>query len=405
MLKRMIVALSTGLAAVGSTFAQTPTEKPPVVAEQPVLAPCACQPGDVDGIIRSSRLWVGAEAVVGWFSGDNLPALVTTSPPGTARTLAGIPGPNTTTLIGNNSVNEDGRLGLRLQGGYWFNEARTIGIEVGIMDLESQSSNAGAVSDGSTILARPFIDAVTGAPSANLIAFPGSSSGAVSVRAQADNFYETHADLIQNLCDKGCFRCDLLTGFRYYHFSESLRIRQSINPTGGNFVAGTQIVSEDNFGTHHNFYGIDFGLRPQFNSGPLTVSLLAKLAVGNVQREADISGTQITTVPGTAPVVLPGGLYALSSNSGAHHVSDWVVMPEFGIEGSWKLTCNLKGTLGYSAFMLNRAGRAVDQIDPVLNTALLPPATAGATPSRPGFLLMTNDVWVQTLHAGLEWDF
>src|SRR5262249_48719314 len=190
--------------------------------------------------------------------GDRLPGLITTSPAGTSQLLAGVPGVgNTTTLFGDNIANQDARSGIRIGGGYWFTPARTLGIEAGFMTLESQSSGFPAASDGSTILARPFLDVTTGSAASSLIAFPGTSAGAVAARASSGEFYEAHVDLTENVIDCGWFRLDSLLGYRFYRYDEGLRIRQTVtnNPF---FTAGTVFASQDAFQTQNEFHGGDF---------------------------------------------------------------------------------------------------------------------------------------------------
>ena len=128
--------------------------------------------------------------------------------------------------------------------------------------------------------------------------------------------------------DTGAFRLDSLLGYRYYRYDEGLRIRQVINPTGANFVPGTQILSGDDFSTKNEVNGLDLGLRARFTWDQLTMTVLAKVAVGRVQRYESISGGTTTLVPGQPAVNNNGGLLALSSNSGVHPNGDWAAMPD-----------------------------------------------------------------------------
>ena len=92
-------------------------------------------------------------------------------------------------------------------------------------------------------------------------------------------------------------------------------------------------------------------------------------------------------------------------NIGNQHGYDFSLMPEFGTDLSWQFMPNLKARVGYSILCLNRVARAGDQIDTGLNPNLFPPAVAGATPNSPVFNNARNDVWIQTINLGLEWDF
>jgi hypothetical protein len=295
---------------------------------------------------------------------------------------------------------------MRFEAGYWFDDPRTLGIEGGFMMLGSQTALFAAQSDGSTILARPFRDATTDTVQAALIAFPGSSAGTVDVRASSGNLYEFHIDLTENIVDAGWLRVNGLVGYRFYRYDEFLRIRQNIAPTGAAFVPGTQIASEDSFSTHNSFNGCDLGFRTQFLWENLTLDVLTRVAFGKVHRVVGIVGNQLTTVPGAAPVVQTGGLYALSSNIGTHGSNDWGALPELGASLTWQVTPSLGVRVGYSILWLDRVARAGDQVNQIINPALLPPASATPTgPIQPTFNLNRQDVWVQNLSVGLVFTY
>jgi hypothetical protein len=411
MTDRILVALGTALAlvVVGSACAQAPQQAvlsvPPPMAPAPEPAIAAGDWGLSEGwgAGADGQFWVSAEYQLGWFSGDRLPPLVTTSPPGTARLAAGAFGnPTTSILFGNEIANDDLRTGLRLGAGYWFTPARTVGLDMGFMMMESQATGFAASSDGSTILARPFRDVLNNLNDSLLVAFPGSSAGSVAASARSGDYYDFHLDLTENVLDTGWFRLDSLLGYRFYRYDEGVRIRHTIsnNPS---FAAGTVLTAEDDFTAINEFHGGDFGFRSHFSWEDVTLDLLTKLAVGSVNRDVKIVGGQETTAPGQTPVARAGGLLALGSNIGNHHSHDWTLLPELGATLGWQATRNVRVTLGYSVLWLDRIARATDQIDLGVNPNLLPSATQAATgPSRPGFLLSRSDVWFQTINFGVE---
>src|SRR5262249_7361384 len=151
-------------------------------------------------------------------------------------------------------VNGDVRSGFRLAAGWWFADHGTLGIEGGFSVLESQATLFGAASDGTVILARPFTDARDGTAQASLVAFPGSSTGSITVRAASGNFYEAHFDFTEKVFDTDGIRLDSLLGYRFFHYTEALGVRTVVNPTDPNFVPGTQVVTGDDFNTHNEFH-------------------------------------------------------------------------------------------------------------------------------------------------------
>jgi hypothetical protein len=407
----MMVALGTALLLVGSAFAQAPGTAPAApttlpLPDAPAAVPTTCASGCGSEGGHGPQFWATGEFIYGWIRGDGLPPLVTASPAGTARASAGALGfPTTTVLFGGNTVNEEGRPGLRLAAGYWFDDARTLGLEAGGMFLASRATGFAANSDGSTILARPFLDVTTGLPSSVLVAFPGNSAGAIEVNDRSGKFYEAHIDFAENVVDDGWIRIDALLGYRFYRFEDSLRINQAILPNAAVFVPGTQFLGTDQFSATNEFHGGDFGIRTQLNWGDLSLTLLSKLAVGNVARDVVIGGGTVTNVPGLAPVFQVGNVLALPSNIGVFHGSDWTILPELGATVSWQVVPSVRVIAGYTALWLNRIARAADQADLTLNPALFLPGAIPAPTDRPALLLPRWDSWLQTVSVGVEFTY
>jgi hypothetical protein len=338
-----------------------------------------------------------------WMRSQRLPALVTTSPAGTPSTSAGGLGlPTTSTVIGEDSVNDSLRSAGRFALGWWFFPDHYLGVETGSMFVESRAALFTASSDGSTILARPFFDQATGTAQSNLISFPGTSSGSVFVKASSGNFYEAHVDFSEEFCRTDCWRHTLLLGYRFFRYDEALLIQQSIFPTGSSFAPGTEVDSTDNFQTKNEFHGVDVGLRSEFCWRKLSAEGVARISVGNMGSTVNVLGSQVATVPGAAPVVQTGGLYALASNIGSHTDDKWTIVPEVGATLCWRPTCHLEFSVGYSLLWLNEVARAPDQIDFVLNRNLIPPATQTPTNTdHPNnFNLSRSDLWLQSISFG-----
>jgi hypothetical protein len=380
------------------------TQQPTAAPQAPtVLVPAAVGPSSADA---GGQFWVGADFVMAWFRGQNVPPLVTTSPAGTAQTSAGILGQPTTGTLFGGALNEQMRYGFRLGAGYWFTPQKDFGVEVGFSMLESQASTFGFTSDGTTILARPFTDANTGLPQAQLVAFPGNSSGSVFGRVGSGNLYEAHIDFVERITDTPFAQLDGLVGYRFYRYDEGLSVQQNVLPTGPDFAPGTQIVTSDGFNTTNEFHGVDLGLRTRFCWESLTVTLLGKIAVGHLDQRVNINGNTVTSVPGASSVVQNGGLFALSSNIGTHDRHEWTTMPEIGINLNWQLNPNVQVRLGYSVLFLEHVGRVGDQVPNVINPNLLPNSTtAGTGPNSPTFSFIHNDISIQSINLGLIFSF
>ncbi len=420
MTTRLTVALCAALAFGGQAFAQTPTGPPSAQPPaQPLNQPLTQPPAAVtDGSVPSlavccfdappagPRCWVSADYLVAWMRGDNVPALITGSPPGTAQTAAGVLGQQGTQVLFGGTVNDNIRSGFRIGAGAWLGSQQVVGVEAGFMMLESQSTLFNATSGGNGILARPFTDATTGLPQAQLIAYPGLSNGSVAAQASSGNFYTFNFDVTEKVVDTGSFQLVSLLGYRYYRYDENLRVNQVMAPTSAAFIPGTQISSADNFSARNEFNGLDMGLRARFSWEQLSLTVLTRVAVGRVQRLENIAGSTTTSVPGFAPTTATGGLLALASNVGSHPNGDWAAMPELGLNLAWRVAPYLNLRVGYTVLFLDRVGRASDQIDTNVNPGLLPPASANLTgPNNPAFNFIRSDVWIQSLNFGVEFTF
>ncbi len=406
MTKRILVALCGALLCVGAALAQPPAgpTPPPGPALTDGQAPFLT-PGPVGvGLLGEGQFWGSADYVLGWVQATDLPPLVTTSPVGTPRASAGVLGqPNTSTLF-DGRANDRVRMGLRLGGGFWFDPEHVWGVEAGGTILESQSTLFSANSNEHPILARPYLNALTNSPDAILIAFPGSSTGWVEVRASSGNFYEAHLDVSESFVALPWVHLDSILGYRFYRYDEGLTITQEIFPTGANVAPGTEVVTRDSFGANNEFHGGDLGLRARFNMGDLSLAMQAKVAIGNLHREVKIRGNQLTTAPGLPPSVQPAGAFALASNIGTFKSNDWEALPELGTVLSWQVTPGVKLRLGYSVLWLTQIARAAEQVDLTVNPNLFPPAQSG-TPRRPTLLNNRDDIWLQTLNLGAEITF
>jgi hypothetical protein len=432
MTNRIAVALGALLLCVGPVCAQPPALTPPGPALGPsstpplssLLAPIAPPPmTDGPSVAPSAAplatplaappappapsynpaVWASADAVFSWFRGVTLPPLVTTSPPGTPKTTAGVVGaPGSSVLFGGNQAQDGIRFGWRAAAGYWFGADRTLGVEAGFMMLGSQNTAFNASSLTNPILGRPYVDATTFTNQAVLVAYPGSSTGSIAVNSNSGHFYTGNIDFAAKVLNDGPFRLVALAGYRIFRYDEGLDISQTLMPTTAVVPAGTHIVSQDHFGTRNIFNGLDLGLRPQYTWEALTLEGLLRVGIGNLHHTVNIAGMQTISTPGAGPVTETGGVYALATNSGAHSSNDWVVFPEVGATLGWRVTSNVQLRIGYSLLWLNDVARAPDQVNQIINPARFPGLTPPAgTPAQPAFYLNRTDLWIQNVNVGL----
>src|SRR5262249_28883526 len=140
-----------------------PPGSPPQVGESSGFCPLDCC---ADG----SYVWLGVEYLYWWVRGQPLPPLVTQSPLGTPRIASGVLGqPDTTVLVGGRDVNTDARSGVRFSTGFWIDECHTFGAQASYFTVGSQESVRTVAADPTRQTARPFVDALTGLSSSQLV--------------------------------------------------------------------------------------------------------------------------------------------------------------------------------------------------------------------------------------------
>jgi hypothetical protein len=382
----------------------------PATGPQPSGGSCAAGPScplDVSSCPSTGRFWIGADYLLWQVRGDSVPALVTTSPPGTARTGAGVlSSPGTSTLFGDSALNNDWRSGFRLDAGGWLDCDQKFGVEADFFILGNATSNFNMSSDGNPILARPFFNVLTGMQDSELIAYPGVLNGQVAIR-DTSSLLGTGVWARCNLCCSPCYRLDALLGYRYLRLADNLGINENLtstDPTSTTVPLGTRVDVSDEFDTMNNFNGVDLGLAGEWHHGNWVVEGAMKVALGVTNSEVDVNGSTTIAVPGFAPLTQPGGLLALSSNSGRYSKDRFSVVPEAGIKLGYDVTPHVRVAVGYDFLYWTDVMRPGGQIDTVVNPNLLAPATPGG-PARPMRLDDTTDIWVQGVSFSLEFRF
>jgi hypothetical protein len=309
-------------------------------------------------------------------------------------------------LFGGSPVNGDLRVGGRVTAGFWFDCDQTCGIEAYFFQLGTQAQGFRGGSPAN--LGRPFVNAATGASDAELISFPGFLDGTVAANASSGSLAGAGVLGRCNLCCGCCYRLDGLAGYRYLTWSDRVGITENLtstDPTQKVAPLGTNIILVDRFHTTNQFNGGDVGLAGEVRWNAWALLGTARVAMGSTYERADINGLTTVTVPGVAPVTNSGGLLALSSNSSSHSRDVFAVVPEVDVRLAYQVGPHLRVFAGYTFLYWSRLIRAGDQIDLVVNPALLPPHVPGALPARPAFSFQGTSIWAQGIDLGLEFRF
>jgi hypothetical protein len=356
------------------------------------------------------RVWARAEYLLWWVEGMSTPPLITSSPDGTSRDLAGVLGQDSTTILyGGESLIDSMRPGGRFSAGYWFDWSRFHGVEATFLGLASRDSTFQAHSSGSPILARPFTNIEPGfeGPDAELVAFPGVLTGRIESLAESSllGVEVLYRGAWWQVCENSF---DFLAGWRYLNLDERLRVgdfKTSIDTSPETLVpVGTTLDELDSFTTKNYFNGVEIGLLAHTRRKNWRFEVLGKLAFGNTRSKAIIDGTTTITVPGEPPSTTDAGLLAQQTNMGTYQRDVFSVVPEFGLTAGYHLTPNVHARVGYTFIYWNRVARPGDQIDTSLNLSQLEP-TGLVGPARPAFNWVDTGMWIQGISLGLEGRF
>ncbi len=239
-------------------------------------------------------------------------------------------------------------------------------MEAQYFGFGDETENFQANSNNFPVLARPYFNAQTGAAAAELIGFPGTQTGTMSVAATTG----LHgADvLLRKSWYQGCDgRLDFLFGYRYLRLSDDLDIGESVTFTNNPAVpVNSTLAVSDRFSTLNEFNGVDLGIASEWRCHRWNLGFLLKVGMGNTGSHVSIIGNNVATEPMTTPVASPGGFLAQASNSNMGNTFEYhhfTMVPEFGINVGFDLTPWLRLVGGYSLIYWSSVARTGDQVD------------------------------------------
>jgi hypothetical protein len=381
-------------------------------------------------------VWGSVEFLLGFRKSRQVPPLVTTSPIGTSRANAGVLGLDSTTILfGGGGLEDNPQPGGRAEVGVWLDPAARVGIGGSFMGLQEDSVTFSASSDGSTILARPFFNTLLGQEASQLVAYPGFVSGSVNVDSE-NQVYSAEAFLRQQIAvwpvqhpvlfltdsiamrirslfglpgtQAVCIhqyntppgapltRLDFIAGYQFSRIDDSLSITNNLVSLDPGFLVpvGTTLDAFDRFDARNDFHGGTLGLKSVTHCGRWSVTMLGKVALGNMRQAVTIDGQTVITVPSGASVTGGRGLLAQPSNMGSFDRDRFAVIPEARIMLSYNLTQNLNLGVGYDFVYWNRVALAGDQIDTRVDVT--------QTFSDPSFTFRDSDFFVHALRFQLQ---
>ncbi len=379
----VFAALLAGTAAAADPLA---LEAVPVSSPEDGPIPVAAESFAADA--TGPRFLVSVDYVLWWLREGRLPATLTTS----SQASRGLLGQSDTrVLYGDDRLETrhgDRFNGLRATLGYWFDDARTIGVEGNAFFLERDSTYFKATSDGSTLLARVYENA-DGSPASSIVAGlapTGLRNGGFVGYSRIELFGE-EANLVALLLAGDGFRVEALAGARFLQ----MRDRTDLTATGRTLPETTTLFGlEDHYRVENAYYGGQVGLRGEWTRGRWFVNLRGEVGPGANVVQVRAFGESLYQTP-TERLVTPTGLTVQASNTGTFDRTPVNVVSEVGLNVGCRLTDHVRLHLGYTFLLWDSPLRSGDQIDLVVT---------GST--RPAIPFKEDLFWAQGLNAGVE---
>lgn len=378
---------------------------------QEVVAPVAMQaPASASSC---TKIWGSAEYLLWWSRAQNLSTPVATSGSNGTIIGGGLADPTITILQGTNGLAYPVLSGARLTIGAFLDSEGTFGAEVRGFALQHASASKAFLSSATGVpqLNVPIIDTLTKTgENAIIITAPGIANGGIALSTTTQLWGFEVNGVMNWMRSEGC-SVDLLAGFRYANLQESFSLAATTNALtaaaagGGTFFGGAfvdgPVTSFDRFEARNQFYGGQIGARADMEFGRIFVNATGKLALGSTTEQITIGGASTH-----AGAVLPGGIYAVASNSGTFSTSQFSVIPEVEIKAGYKITDSLRAFVGYNFMFWSQVARPGEQIDRTSNTNLIPtvPPVAG-TSAGPSVLNNRTGYWAQGLNFGIEFRY
>jgi Putative beta barrel porin-7 (BBP7) len=371
--------------------------------------PCSALFRDYDAVFGGHRLWAESDYLLWWFRKAPIGVPLVTTGPFSDPAAGHLNDPQSSIVLGPGGFDSTPTSGGRIRAGFWIEP--WLGVEVAGMLFDPPHSSENFGSPGSPILSRPVL--IAGAEHSYDIAYPGRWNGSFS----ADS--TTHLEGLElnavgfGLGDRSQ-SVTFLAGFRFARLADELDLDQTVHNQIGLLAfnrlvdPGASVTAIDQYRTTNQFYGGQIGARGEWATGPFSVALTAKLAVGVDDQTLIVNGsTHLRDATGAASDYA-GGILANAANIGQYRSSRFALMPELGVTVGYWITPNWRLSFGYSGLYWTDVLRAGNQIDRRVNPIYVPldmSYTPGAAVVRQPPPMLRNDFWAEGLLFGAEFRY
>jgi hypothetical protein len=364
----------------------------------PVPVPAEPCPVEACPVSAGERLRIDVDFLYWFLERMRAPALLTGGTPESGGVLGR---PGTEILYGDDRLeSRHGRyVGVRFDLDYWFDDARTCGLDVSAFFLERDSSNFTVKWNTVPFLARPYADASDGGQQAYVIAGPSPGVGDLTGAFNAYSRIELFGQDANFLCALGrgeCWKLDGLVGFRF------LQMRERLDLTGVSKILPDESIllsATDHFDTFDKFFGVQAGLTGEARRGRWFVEGRTALSIGGDDQQIRTYGDRIYQTP-EERLTTNYGVLVLPGNRGTFERGAFDFVTEVRLNVGCDLTEHVRARVGYSLITWLNPVRPGDQVAPV-NPAEVAPGAPQFT-GKPSVPFREDFFWAQGVNVGLE---
>src|SRR5262249_27503834 len=145
----------------------------------------------------------------------------------------------------------------------------------------------------------------------------------------------------------------------------------------GTPVPAPDILSlTDRFESRNEFFGAQVGLRGEWTWGRLLADATVKVGIGATKQWINNTGNTELTGPAGRIDTFQAGLYAGVDNRGLHSLDEFTFITEVGCRVGYQLTAALSAYVGYTLLYWDGIARPGAQMNPVINTQVVPSNSA-----------------------------
>ncbi len=331
------------------------------------------------GAARGPKAWVGAEYLLFWTKDAPLPVPIASAGPANGLGILGTPG--TKVVVGNSSYDYGNFNGIRVNGGYWFTDNNSIGMEGSFFILPEKKASTPLVTGvpGLPTLARPFYDTALSRQNSRLLTRPNTFVGGISTEASSE-LWGAELSAVYRCLDRGSwFTADIISGFKFLSLRESLTINDfataqafgTVNFNGQQFANGVTYL-QDKYSTSNQFYGWLIGGRQSAHYNAFTFGVAEKVGIGTMNQQIKLDGSSTLAGPYPAPQTTGGAFFTTGFNSGSYTQNSFAATFEVATNLNIQVTECLSFNLGYNFLYVTDVVRPGNQLSTNINSARIP---------------------------------